>query len=238
MVSKDYAQNLTVLVEQSINSGISDKGSLLHEMKYTATPKSIYEKLGKDLEQHHVNDNLEKLGAEKDQAKSNAEIIQALGKEQKFLAGLHGKIQYPEEHVPGLLKSIEQAHKNEQDHVMVNLGKLTNHLEQRSFIDKTALSKALRETTYPKQTHKSLLEDYHTKVMDIATHHINPLMEGKMTRFDGKDFRCPMKFMEHINKEYGHNEFMPHKELHKLHEHAIEHHKEMEFSKNMSGPSF
>ncbi len=186
------------------------------------------------LEAEYINSTLAQIGKEKQEAKTPEKAIGLLKKQQEFLAGLHGNLKYPEYYSKSFLVSIKHAEKNQRENAISQLHKLAEFVQNKQFKTAEEITKILKNSSNPMQTHKNLLQSYQENFIGNIHKGLRMLEKGETFKLDKQSISCPMKFLEQIVKTRM-NEYAPRHEVQKIQTKIIEHHKQLEMSKDMGG---
>jgi len=223
-------------VDDSIETGLKDRSTIVEELKNSEDLKSTYVNLDGGLESYRIQVNLNDFSSQKEQAKTLPEILQITAGEQEFLASLHNTIKYPDLQSQTLLDSISQAHAGQQDNIMQELHNVTAHITQHKIMSEQDLLQQLKnsEDTHAaiKELTKSAVEHHGS----LVNKNLNILINHKHLDIGGKTFDCPMKYLHHEIANPAHayadiaafkrsiprlQEIMNELELKKEHEHSI-----------------
>lgn len=184
------------------------------------------------IEAHYVNSTLANITQEKQEAKTPAQIINVIKKEQEFLVNLNGNLKYPERCNKQLTLAIQSAIKNEREDAVGQLGKISSFVQNKNIKTGDQVTKILRQATDPMTAHKTLLNAYQDHFLKRVQKGLNMIEKHDSVTLDNHKFECPIKFLDHIVKTYA-SDYMPHHEIKRMQNQAIEYMKHME----MSGPS-
>lgn len=184
------------------------------------------------IEARYVNSTLASITQEKQEAKTSGQIIDVIKKEQEFLINLNGNLKYPERCNKQLTLAIQSAIKNEREDAVGQLSKISSFVQSKNIKTEDQVTKILRQATDPMTAHKTLLNTYQDHFLKRVQKGLNMIEKHDSVTLDNHKFECPIKFLEHVVKTYS-NEHMPHNEIKRMQNQAIEYTKHME----MSGPS-
>ena len=155
--------NLQELVNQSLESGAKTENELVADLRAIDDLKEIHVQLDKAIEVHQIKSSFDKIIEEKDKAESAKEAINAIKKEQKFLANLGDNIKYPEEHKELLIKS-EIAKKHQEERIVDKLALTTEEIVSSEIKNEEELLKELKNASDIQTTHRKFnkdIEEYH-----------------------------------------------------------------------------
>jgi hypothetical protein len=156
---------LKAIAETALTTGAKSEGILVKELQQTTDLKEMHKKLDQDIEAHHVNSTLEAIEKEKQEAKTSDHVINALKKEQEFLAQLRGNLKYPERDL-NITTRAKVAYELKQDGWHDKLESIAKTAISTGAKIEEPLIKELQQTTDLKEMHKKLDQD-------IEAHHIN-----------------------------------------------------------------
>ena len=184
-------------VDDSIETGVKDRSTIIEELKNTEDLKSAYINLDRGLESHRIQVNLNNFSNQKEQAKTLPDMLQIMTKEQEFLASLHNTIKYKDEHPQALLDSISQAHKGQQDNIMQELHNVTAHIVQHKVMPEQDLLQQLKNSEDTHAAIKELTKPAVEHHGSLVNKNLNILINHKHLEIGGKTFDCPMKYLHH-----------------------------------------
>jgi len=230
----DLHESLKSLTKTALSTGTKDESSIIKELQQTTDLKETHKKLDQGIEAHHINSNLEAITKEKQEAKTSDQVIDSLKKEQGFLTQLHSTLKYPEYHGQAFSLSIQNAMKNEHDNVIGQLHKLSSYVQSQDYKTHDQITKILKDTTDPMETHKSLFKDYQDQFIKNIHKNLSRLDDGGTVKIDNHIMSCPLKFMDYVVKTRT-NEFIPHHEIQQIHNQVTQQQKHLEMEKDMGG---
>ena len=116
-------QRLKEVANHALESGAKTQDSLLEDLRDASNIKDAHIKIDKENEAHHINNTLRGFADVKDKATDPQIFINIMGKEYKFLSGLHGNIKYSENKYE-IADECKFAH-DQQHELDYNLAKLS-----------------------------------------------------------------------------------------------------------------
>jgi len=128
--------------------------------------------------------------------------------------------------------AIQSAIKNEREDAIGQLSKISSFVQSKNIKREEQVTKVLRQTTDPMTAHKTLLNAYQDHFLKRVQKGLDMIEKHDSVTLDNRKFECPIKFLEHVVKTYA-SDYMPHHEIKRMQNQAIEYVKHME----MSGPS-
>lgn len=204
-------------------------------MQTTENSKNTYRKLAGEFEVFHISSTLNSLDKEKQESPNPQKTIEILGKQDSFLAGFNNNLKYPDIHNEGLLKSIQNAYKNERDNIVHHLHRIvTLHLNQVGTKD-LEIGKILKSSEDTRAAFNSLEKSYKSHVINEVQKSLQVIGSGKTVGIDNKNFNCSIKFLDHIMKTRSH-EYFPSKEVQQMQTKAVDNQKQLVLSRDIGGP--
>lgn len=240
LISKnpELIQNTFNLADTLLREDPKSADLVVQTLKETTNIQTMQQNLEKALEAHSIDSTLTTLSKEKQNAKTPEQVIDLLKQEQDFLCNLDNTMKYPEYHLSIIITSIKQAKQNEQNNVITQLHKLSTYLVEKNIKQPEEVLKTIATTNDPLASHHSLLHDYHTHAVSEVHRCLARIEDGRGAAIGDKRFDCPVKFLDALLKAHEHNEFAPHLSIQKIQTKVIEHHKELEMTKDFGSPSF
>ena len=160
---------------------------------------------------YYVKAKVSEINIEKDNAKTAAEMLKVLTKQQNFYVNLNTKLKTKADE--NLLRSIGQANKNAKDHSLEQLHKIVNVHLSKNITEPEEVTKILKKTEGThgiKETYKTLIDSYENHVIDQLYKGLKEIHDGHTIDVGGgKKFNCQIKFLEHVLEVHKHNEFLP-----------------------------
>ena len=132
---------------QSLEIGAKTEINLLKDLQNTTDLKATREKIGGDIESHHIKESIAIFNAQRREAKTLAEVVQTLSKEQLYLSELSKNLEYPKHIDKELTNIIDTAKENKEINAIDKLQTLSHRSLETGAKTEAGLLKDLQNTS-------------------------------------------------------------------------------------------
>lgn len=139
--------SLKKIALQSLEIGAKTEINLLKDLQNTTDLKATREKIGGDIESHHIKESIAIFNAQKREAKTLAEVVQTLSKEQLYLSELSKNLEYPKHIDKELTNIIDTAKENKEINAIDKLQTLSHRSLETGAKTEAGLLKDLQNTS-------------------------------------------------------------------------------------------
>ena len=157
--------DLKEISSRALVNGVKTEKELLNELRETNDLKGAYKIIDQNIENHYINNTLERFEHDKQHAKTPDEILSIIEEEQDFLSSQHNNIQYPESNIE-VTEKIELAYSQKKDNRFEKLKEISSRALVSGVKTEEELVADLQQVTDLKSAHTQLDKD-------IEAHSIN-----------------------------------------------------------------